>query len=69
MEEVLLDAQGKALQLASKPEKFLQVQQDVFEAAKVVTKVIYDAVKVWAFYQSTENNLFIDSALPGLMVP
>ncbi len=45
MEDVLAKARAKVLQVGKRTDKFLEVQHDVFETAKVVTKVVYDCAK------------------------
>ena len=44
MESVLSDITGR-LKALTKPEKFLKVQEDVFQDTKVIAKVIYDLAK------------------------
>lgn len=63
MEEVLEEAR-KQIELATRrPEKFLAVQEDVFQTSKVVAKILYDTLKV-------EENHAPDSleTMPSLIV-
>ncbi len=55
MEEVLDQARAKVAGLVKRQDKFLEVQPEVFEAAKVVAKVVYDCARANEEARATDS--------------
>jgi hypothetical protein len=61
MEDLWNDVADRAKDISSRPEKFLEANDSLFEKTKVLAKVLYDTVKL------LEDGKFKNSTLPELI--
>ena len=62
MDNLWADVADQVKELSSKPEKFLEPSEAIFEKTKVLAKVLYDASKLY------ENGKFRNVTLPELLI-
>jgi hypothetical protein len=62
MEELWTDVADRVKELSSKPEKFLEPSDAIFEKTKILAKVLYDAAKL------LEDGKFKNITLPELII-